>query len=1068
MKKGLLALVALAGFVASSLTDAVSAPLSPVFLHKTNNVKTVSWPRPVLPAWETNRLLVGTTVTNMTAVPNFSVGTAGYTYTTTNVFPQQFYGVHIAQKSSNDLLIANVLNRLAYGPTPDDLERLALIGPQAYIDEQLAPETLVNPVESYSSLRTNSVSLPPNSNFTTVTVTGTVSSSTLYMYLVSPATVYLDNIELRYSHVFTGTTNYGGALLGTNAATNLVVSVRTNVSANLLINGDFELPLTNGWRVSANHALSGISADYVGSGATSLKMVATAGGNTQGSSIWQTNASLNAIPVAATVRGTNGVDIYTNTIATVRAILTYSYLPSQESDRLVIRLSGTGLIIGGADQPAEPEWIYATATGTADPDPYLYLYLSDAGEANIDNIKLVAGSVAEAGPNLLQNGSFESPLAGSWILDNNHTGSVIDNTVALSGAASLRLVAAGAGSGNFTNGNNVLQVVSGLTNGQTYTVSYWYRPATRSRTITVRLSGSALLSTPDSLPGNLTRRLDAANWGVSLTDLRRWFGYNAVSDPRQLIEVLSQFFENHFVTYYSKTADYFDRYYDGLQDRIATDLEYREMSRWRAALLNPNCTFYDLLKIHAESPAQIIYLDTVESRGDGTRIANENYGRELFELYCMGVDNGYDQFDITVMSRAWTGWSVGLVRREEMNNPFAPFAGNNPDSNAKNVLQYGLYPGVGYDAVSNIVGVWTFVYIPSWHGTNRAPILSVWDTNSPATNPKPLGGQSKTYPARFGPPWAGRPYSINLPARTGNGSIQDGYDVITALSTNICTAEYLSIKLCRLFVHDNFPNPTTRPELPEFAYYNYTNPNRTPEAELVRQCITAWDTAGPDGRKGNIRSVLRTIFNSELFRSHGGSMQKVKTPLEFVVSAMRALKSTDAAGISTVFTDGNFESPLSRMGLMSLFNRAEPDGYPETAAPWISAGTLAERLRYVQTFCMDTAQPGGRPGDAGAQTVDPVMLLQRKLNNSQWLNASAVADLIVSYLYPGEGKANLDLYRQAAVDFLNNGSADPAGNNTSTRNFSQLTVSASATSSYDLRVRGMVSMLMTLQRFQEQ
>ena len=79
-----------------------------------------------------------------------------------------------------------------------------------------------------------------------------------------------------------------------------------------------------------------------------------------------------------------------------------------------------------------------------------------------------------------------------------------------------------------------------------------------------------------------------------------------------------------------------------------------------------------------------------------------------------------------------------------------------------------------------------------------------------------------------------------------------------------------------------------------------------------------------------------------------------------------------------------------------------------------------------------------------------------------------MADLFISYLYPGEGQANLDLYRQAAVNFLNNGSADPAGNNTSTRNFSQLTVSASGTSSYDLRVRGMASMLMTLQRFQEQ
>jgi uncharacterized protein (DUF1800 family) len=35
---------------------------------------------------------------------------------------------------------------------------------------------------------------------------------------------------------------------------------------------------------------------------------------------------------------------------------------------------------------------------------------------------------------------------------------------------------------------------------------------------------------------------------------------------------------------------------------------------------------------------------------------------------------------------------------------------------------------------------------------------------------------------------------------------------------------------------------------------------------------------------------------------------------------------------------------------MLLFDRAEPNGYPEAGAPWISAGTLAERLRYIQAF----------------------------------------------------------------------------------------------------------------------
>src|SRR5207247_3516729 len=144
------------------------------------------------------------------------------------------------------------------------------------------------------------------------------------------------------------------------------------------------------------------------------------------------------------------------------------------------------------------------------------------------------------------------------------------------------------------------------------------------------------------------------------------------------------------------------------------------------------------------------------------------------------------------------------------------------------------------------------------------------------------GSEPETDARPRAPPRAGQSHQIVLPKTpTGTNGLQDSYDVIAALAKNIHTAEYLSVKLCRVFIHDNFPNPTTRPELPEYAFYDYTNPNRSAEAELVRQCIVAWDTPGPDGRKGHIRSVLRTIFNSDLFRGHAGSRQKVKTPLAF-------------------------------------------------------------------------------------------------------------------------------------------------------------------------------------------
>jgi uncharacterized protein (DUF1800 family) len=1014
----------------ASAADFYQGPLS--ITVGTNSNTTVTWPRPMIPALASNTLSIGIDITDFSDVfsDNINITPAGYSWGITNAQPRLFFRLTQAQMSSNELLTSTVLNRLAYGPTPDELDRVRLIGPQAYIDEQLAMETAAaaNPTETVVTLQTNSVPLDTTTNWTSVSVTGTVSSSTLYLYLRGPGSVFIDNVRLRTIDTLVST----NLIVTTNTLgeveTNSVVLTNTVLSANVLDNGNFEAPLANTWTVSSILSGSSLSTAQKSEGASSLRMVSTGAGSTQESSIWQTVSP--ALP--------NGR----------RCVLSFDYLPSPNSSLLNLRLSGSGVIISGKNQLPPPEWIYVTATGPlSSGNKNLYLFLSGAGEGWIDDIRLVAGSVPNVGPNLLVNGDFEQPLGSEWQASADFTGSHLDNTVARSGNGSLHLVATAAGAGS---GDAFFQTIPSLVNLSTYTVSYWYRPSPQNRQLIVRLSGSVLNSSPDTSAGVLRARLEAANGGVSLDEMRRWYCQNAVGSPAQLLEVLTQFFENHFVTYHSKTADYLDTYYDGgIMDRLATDLEYREVSRWRAALQDPNCTFYDLLKIHAESPAEIIYLDTVASRGDGARIANENYARELFELFTMGVDNGYDQNDIVHMSRAWTGWTVDIVDRQNINNPFSTRS-----------TQYGQYPGAGFNAVSNIVGVWSFVYNTNWHGANRQPILSNWDPSSPATNPVATG--PKVVPARFGAPWAGRSYQLVLPRRTGNAGINDGYDVIRHLSELPFTAEYLSIKLARIFVHDEFPNPTANPGLPEYEFYNYTNPNRSAEAELIRQCLVAWDTPASDGRKGNLRSVLRTIFNSDLFRGHDGSRQKVKTPLEFVISSLRAVRSLNPNGSATAFTDGNVASQLSRMGGMGLFNRADPDGYPEFGPPWISAGTLAERLRFVQTLCMT----GTRPTDAGANTVDPVALLKSKLPSTAWNNAGAVSDYFLRILFAGEGAANLDLYRRGAVNFLN--TRDDGSSAPSAELFSALPNNAGAGSAYDTRVRGLVAMLMTLPRFQEQ
>ena len=996
--------------VAASLFASDPPPPQIIGVGSSNAQKTVVWaPYPAANAYA---IQSKTNVAGVFTNDN-SGAVSGFTWRgNTANSPSKFFKLGVTPMSSNALLTANVFNRIAYGPTPDELERVLTgptpIGPQAYIDEQLAIEGINETSDAYVTVRTNGVNPPTPTNWIFVSVRGRATGTTrtnIYVYLTQVGDAYIDDLQL---------------YAPTNAT----------LTGNLIQNGDFESPLAGTWTVPNNMSNSISDGTVAHTGTHSLHIVSTTLGN-------QSLGSVITQPIATTNALADGEQV----------VLSFWYLPGPNSRFITIRLSGSGLEgTGGSTPLTTAEWIYATATGTGGAAPTLYVFLGGAGEAYIDDIKLVAGSVPEAGVNLLQNGDFESPLGPPWMMTSNFTNSAISPALSHAGAGSLKVVATAAGSGN---GNAISQTnIAGLAANQPYTVSFWYTVPTRGQSITVRLSGSGLVANPENnlSLANIHRRLDLINTpafgadrltidsvgGLNLADLRAWFVQNAVGSKRQLLEILSQFLENHFVTEHSKSFDFLDGVYDGgIIEVLATDWEYREHKKWRNALFNPTCTFYDLLKISAESPAMIVYLDTVNSRGDARNIANENYARELFELFCMGVDNGYDQNDIVAQSRAWTGWSVDIVDPQNIDNPLAP-----PSTT------FGFYPGNGTGGKSNVVGVWAFNYKAANHGTNRAPLFP-----------------GKTIPSRFGAPWAGQPYQLNIPRRvTGDtNSIQDGYDVIRYLANLPFTMEYISVKLCRLFVHEDFVH----------GVYNYADPNRSAEVELIRQCMVAWDGGSP---KGQIRAVLNTIFNSDLFRSHGGSMQKVRTPLEFAVGTIRALRSPNGNGTFTASTDGYSISgrsrtagsaPLTRMGSMMLFDRSAPDGYAEAGSPWISSGTLAERIRFVQTTLMSATDTNKADGINGGNNnlTDPVALLKKKLASASWDNSGAVVDYFLGILYPAEGKANLDLYRQTAVSFLE---TDDAGIASSFANL------GNTSASYELRVRGMVSMLMTLQRFQEQ
>jgi uncharacterized protein (DUF1800 family) len=123
----------------------------------------------------------------------------------------------------------------------------------------------------------------------------------------------------------------------------------------------------------------------------------------------------------------------------------------------------------------------------------------------------------------------------------------------------------------------------------------------------------------------------------------------AINSPRQLQEVMVDFWFNHFNVFAGK----------GL-DRLWTGAYEQEAIR-PYALGN----FRDLLGATARHPAMLFYLDNWQNTAPGSPGSkgkfeglNENYAREVMELHTLGVDGGYTQHDVTELARIFTGWGL--------------------------------------------------------------------------------------------------------------------------------------------------------------------------------------------------------------------------------------------------------------------------------------------------------------------------------------------------------------------------------------------------------------------------
>ncbi len=121
--------------------------------------------------------------------------------------------------------------------------------------------------------------------------------------------------------------------------------------------------------------------------------------------------------------------------------------------------------------------------------------------------------------------------------------------------------------------------------------------------------------------------------------------WRAVASPRQLEEVMVDFWFNHFNVFEGK----------GLDHALVASYEREAIRPWALG------RFRDLLGATAHHPAMLFYLDNWLSQGQGPKGGkglNENFARELMELHTLGVDGGYTQNDVTELARILTGWTL--------------------------------------------------------------------------------------------------------------------------------------------------------------------------------------------------------------------------------------------------------------------------------------------------------------------------------------------------------------------------------------------------------------------------
>ena len=262
-------------------------------------------------------------------------------------------------------------------------------------------------------------------------------------------------------------------------------------------------------------------------------------------------------------------------------------------------------------------------------------------------------------------------------------------------------------------------------------------------------------------------------------------------------------------------------------------------------------TYRDLLVELAKSPAMIFWLD---NHGNHDGAINENWGRELLELFSLGVGN-YAEDDIREAARAFTGWTI------------APKIPRNP---------LGRF-------------YWEFEYKPEDHDDREKTFLG----------------------------------------HTGNF---DGEDIVDIIANQPATARFLARHLYRFFVADE----------PHVSSWHVTPPI---DPDAIQLLVDAYDES-----RGDIRSILRVLFNSEFFKN--ARFARVKCPAELIVGTVRMVGNYNGfmPGFNNLALECGWQG-------QELLNPPSVEGW-HTGSEWIDPGVLMRRVNFAARILGDTSIPG--------------------------------------------------------------------------------------------------------------